>query len=310
MTFDLLKLGQIILHFRKISPGMFRNLGKEIMIHCPFCNDAMRQNSSDHGHLYFSIDFPVFNCFRCNTSGTLIKFLILTDFVDEDVFNYLKQFIHHNFTKDIQIRKYDYNLNKIKKKIIAYLTKFIKDNKKEFNIFKNYLYERIGEFVFADFLVVPKIEENNISCCFYNSEGIMITKRFIKDNKKRYQKKSGRYFFQNKDFSKYKNIVIAEGPFDIITLYLFNLKFDNSLFFALCGKNYLNFLEESILNDMIIGEYNINLIFDNDYNYINTYNKCKILTRNLNKDITLNGFVPSINNFNDVTKSILVTKIE
>lgn len=273
MQFDLNKIPPILSHLKIISPNMFKTLSNEIMIHCPFCDDSTRKNSSNHGHLYLSIQFPVFNCFRCNTSGTLISLLLQTGFEDRDVINFISQFVKISFTKDYYKLKDQSDLVdkifEIRKKLFEQNLRFKKEHKKEFEIYIEYLSKKIGLVNYINFLLFPNIHQNYVTCNFNNYSGETVLLRYLNNPKKRYMinpKTSNLYYFQRIDLNKrYNEITFCEGPFDAISLYLYNDYFKNNLFISINGKNYIGVIEKFLIQYMLIGNYKIHIVFDNDY---------------------------------------------
>jgi hypothetical protein len=318
-TFNLLKIQPVIDHLHQISPKMFKRLSNEIQIHCPFCDDALRSKASNHGHCYLSINSPIFNCFRCTASGTLITLLLQTNFNDLETISYIGQFIKINFTKDYYKFKSHKDLpaiNIIKKKIFETNLSFKKYNKDQFNIYNNYLKQRIGDVDYLDFLIIPGIYQNFIISKFFNYIGENILLRYVNNPNKRYinnNNTSGLYYFQNLDLNnKYNNVTICEGPFDIINLYLYNNIFKDNLFIALRGKNYINLIEKLLLEYMLLDSYTINIIFDNDYlkSSKRVLKSIKTLINIYNDKIQLNGFKPLLTNVSDVAEFPAVERIE
>lgn len=298
IMFDLLKNFLIIEHLKKIS-SFYKISGNEIQTFCPYCDDATRSSNPSHGHLYISISKPIFFCFRCNTSGSLLKLLLDTEFKDNEVLQSISGLTRY---KSI----YDYNLKKIKKdkdqinidQIIQYNLKFRETNPKHYEIFKSYLNQRIGRVNTAKFLITPGYINNKLVCNFSNSENESVISRFINNQKIRYainKKSSGLYFFQNKNFEKYKNIILTEGPFDCINIYLYNNQFKDNFFISILGKKYLSVLEKLIFEELLIGRFYIHLIFDSDVSDYKRYiYRCRKLINIYNKEIIVNGYRPII----------------
>ena len=285
----------------------------EIQIHCPFCDDASRKNAASHGHLYISTDKCVFHCFRCGMSGSVVKLLIYTSFDDNDVIKLLSQNINYKFIKNITVK--NLKLDNVINKIININGKFTIDQPKLFNKYKYYIFKRIGEYIdFTNYLIAPtitidKYKKQTLSCQFYNANFELITTRFI-DSRFRYQKNSNNlYYFQKKDFDKYKEITITEGAFDAINLDLYNNNFKNNFFISMHGKKYVKTIEDLILNELLIGIFKINLVYDQDYTFKNNnLKKCQTIAKKLNPEITIDGFAP-MNKVNDVADFSAVQQI-
>lgn len=295
--YDLKKITPVIRYLNRISPNMFRDIGSEIMIHCPFCDDAQRAHASNHGHLYVAINAPVFNCFRCGTSGTILRLLIETGFEDEEIIKYISSFIKYNFIKDYS-KKVSTSYKQIQNLYVNNTSKvveFKKKNIEQFRIFYKYVIDRIGNVDYNTFFIHPMMIENSLCCGFNNSDKEFITARIISKSKARYinSKENYLYYFQAKNFEIYNRIVIGEGPFDIIPLYLYSNLFKNSLFISIGGKKYLPAIENLITHYILLGRYEINIIYDSDYkNPENSLKRCKFLVEKFNNEILVKGYIP------------------
>lgn len=74
------------------------------------------------------------------------------------------------------------------------------------------------------------------------------------------------------------------------------------------GKNYGKIVEWLCSEHLLIGDYNINLIFDNDNKNKNlTLGFTKKIAKRLNSNININGYQPIINN--DVGECPLLSKL-
>lgn len=293
--FDLIRIGPVIDHLKSISQ-FYQDSGNEVIIHCPFCDDSTRTNANRHGHCYLSKSHPVFHCFRCSSSGTLLRLLIETDFKDDEILRFLSQSLSYKFTKDYyQLKKKDIKLNFVYSEIVKQNLSFYQDNKDKFEVYKSYLKNRLGDIDFTKFLISPGFFHNKLCCNFNNSNQELIVQRLIDDdNKYRYhlnKQSSGLYFFQEKDFEKFNRIVFAEGPFDIIPLYLYNIEFKDCFFIDLNGKKYISALEKLILEDLLIGNYQINFIFDTDvFDYKKYLYRAEKLIQTYNNNIEIKGY--------------------
>ena len=311
MAFDLLKIQPVIDHLHHISPKMFKRLSNEIQIHCFLCDDAIRAKSSQHGHLYLSISYPVWNCFRCNSSGTLIGLLLQTGFDDRETIAYISQFIKINFTKDyykFRSRKDLAAINETKKKLLNFNLDFKKNNKEQFKIYDEYLKQRIGDVDYLDFLIIPNLYQNYLIIKFFNYINENILLRYVNNPNRRYinnNNTSGLYYFQNMDLNnKYNKVTICEGPMDIINLYLYNDIFKDNLFISIRGKNYLSTVEKLILEYMLLDNYEINIVFDNDYlkQSKKVLKSINTLINIYNDKIHVIGYKPMLDNISDVAE--------
>ena len=300
--FDLMSLAPVIDHLKNISK-FFSDKGNEIIIHCPFCDDSSRPNASRHGHCYLSKTHPVFHCFRCSSSGTLLKLLVETDFQDEEIFEYLKQILSYKFIKNYKYRmkkKETSKTDEIYDMIINQNLLFAQTNKYKFDIYKQYLKERIGDVDYIKFLITPGFFQNKLTCNFHNRNSELVIQRLIETDKSNYRyhinrNSDGLYYFQEKDFEKFTRLVFTEGPFDMISLYLYNSIFKDSFFISINGKKYISVLEQFIIEDLLIGNYEVNFIFDADVlDYKRYLYRARMLIKNYNPDIELKGYKPLI----------------
>lgn len=300
--YNLKTITPVMTHLQTMSPNMFRDIGGEIMLHCPYCNDAQRQNASNHGHLYVAIESPVFNCFRCDTSGTIIRLLVETGFTDDSVLEYIASFIKYKFIKNYSKLSFttSQDIDKLYQENINKCLGFKKTNPDKFDLFKNYIKDRLGSIDYNLFFMYPdftKVKSSDLFCCsFNNSDNQFITSRVINSvNNIRYKNSNQNtlYYFQRRDFEKYRRILLSEGPFDIISLYLYSNLFKDCLFISISGKKFLSELEKLITQFILIGDYEINLIFDIDYkNPEITLYRSTYISQRFNPNVDIRGYIP------------------
>lgn len=310
--FNLKKIFPVLQHLKYLSK-VYDDRGKEIIIHCQFCDDATRPNAMRHGHLYLATDSPIFKCFRCDMSGSLVKFLILTDFKDDETLKYISSFIHLGLTKDYLISSIKkINNNEIAKNTVRHKTlEFIKNNRNDYELFKNYLTKRLHSFNFIDFLICPDFLDKKLVCNFINSANILTVSRYLTTNSNIRYFNHGKNFYHFQDFDVTKNysFTIAEGPFDILSLYLYNVELKGTIYFSVCGNGYINIIEKLIIENLLIGEYLLNVIFDGDVkNKELTIFKIKKLASNLNSRILIKFYIP-LPLFKDVGDYPAITEI-
>ncbi len=298
MTFNLFNMQTIINHLKKIS-SRFDDKGNEIVIYCPFCDDSTRPGAHRHGHCYIAKKQPVFFCFRCSSSGTILKLLIETDFDDEETIEYLKQILSYKFIRNYKISKKSDSkkIDQIYSSIIEQNLSFLEKNRDKFNIFRQYLISRLGDIDYVKFLIYPGMFKNKFLCCnFMNSDGELVIQRLIENSsEQRYiinKNSNNLYYFQNRDFEKFRKLVLAEGPFDVISLYLYNNMFRDCFFVGINGKKYISTLEKFIIEDLLIGKFEVNFIFDKDVLDYNKYlQRGSKLAQIYNPEIKVKGFV-------------------
>lgn len=292
--FDILKLHPIINHLKSFS-NYFKESGKEVIIFCPYCDDSTRAKAT-HGHLYISQSAPVFNCFRCSSSGNLIRLLIDTGFQDDEILSYLAQFIKYRTTKDYyKTKKRTTKLKQIHESVVNKNILFENSHRDKFEIYQNYIFSRLGQIDYSQFLITPTFYNGNVAGMFTNSENEDIVLRLIESSGDfRYHLNpdtSGKYYFQEKNFEKYTRVVMAEGPFDILNLYLYNSEFKDSFFISLNGKKYSSAVESLILEDFLIGDLEIDFVFDNDVTNYKTYlYRARLLAKHYNQNIIIKGY--------------------
>ncbi len=294
--FDITKITPLIDHLKKLS-HYYKESGKELILFCPYCDDATRAKA-DHGHLYISKTAPVFNCFRCSSSGNLMRLLIDTGFEDDEILKFISQFIKYRTIKDYyKTKRKVTKLDQLQTMSINMNLNFEKQYPDKYNQYKNYLQSRLGNVDFSNFLISPTMFNNKLSCLFTNSDGENVVLRLIEPyGDFRYhlnQDTSTRYYFQEKNIEKHHRIVLAEGPFDILNLYLYNSDFKDSYFIALNGKKYTSTVESIILEDYLIGDLQLDFIFDNDVDNYRTYlYRARLLAKHYNQNIIIKGYKP------------------
>lgn len=317
--YDLTKLPQVLYHLKLVANGMLVDKGSHYMTFCPFCDDMNRKLNPSHGHCYLSKTLPVYYCHRCGSAGSVLKLLIYTDFDDNETLNYLKSFMKYNFVKD-----YISDKPKVKfdpKLLNSNIVDKIKSmNIKNLTIFNDYLNDRIGCVKYSKFLLYPvfispnqNIKQKVLTVGFNNSLNNFVGARLIQPiNKIRYKTNPNSwYFFQEFNFEKINNIIICEGVFDILNVYLYCYEFNyrDSFYMSMSGKNYLSVLEKLIIQELLIGDFHIHFILDSDNKYINfiKYKATKLCTL-LNSNICISIWMP-ISPLNDLGDFPLMEKI-
>jgi len=134
---DITKIYQITNHLRQVST-YYKETNNEIIVFCPYCDDAVRPKA-DHGHLYISKTMPVFNCFRCSSSGNLMRLLIDMGFDDQDVLSYISQSIKYKTTKDYysKTKQKIAKLKQIQDNVIKLNLEFEMNQKNKFEIYRS-----------------------------------------------------------------------------------------------------------------------------------------------------------------------------
>ena len=306
-TFEALKTFMIENYGAKIASG-----GKEIVKRCHICGDS-RDKSSRHMYIGMKDGLIVYNCFKCQAKGIVdgkffrdlncydIDMITLcnrnnksnssytdmqrkTQFIrnarpiltyrnaseTEKKLEYLRNRLGYNFTINdlsrfkIILNLYDYlNANNV-----SNLTRY-KDICDQLDMFFLGFLSKDNSFITMRRLVPENKVHPNINMRYvnYNIYG-------LQDNSSRYYIIPGEI-----DPARKLKIHIAEGPFDILGVYL-NTHSDkqNSIFAAIGGKSYLGIVQYFIRNFGFI-DFDLHVYADNDvddYSIINIKNMLSI----------------------------------
>jgi len=157
----------------------------------------------------------------------------------------------------------------------------------------------LGNVNINEFLLSPIEFYGKLSCLFTNSDDEDVILRLIEPYKDMryhlFNKTSGKYYFQDMTFDKYQKVVLTEGPFDMLSLYLYSDEIKNSFLLVLNGKKYNSAVEWLILEHFLIGPAEINFVFDNDVTKYKTYLfRAKMLAKSYNENILIRGWKPTI----------------
>ena len=275
--------------------------GKEILCRCKYCPDS---SNPEHAHMYIHIpdskdDIAVFNCFKCHTSGIIdSRRLIEWGIYDFDValnldgivkeasaYNKLRgysriiyRFNNGFYNKDLA----QYKLNYINSRLGLNLTfadclrnKIIfnlKDSLDYNGIRKYTRHENIIQELNDNFIGFLSVDNNFVNLRRLCDEGIVyksIDKRYINYNIHDKKDNTDKHYIiptiLNLSSTQPINIHIAEGPFDILSIY-YNLRYNeinNSLFAAIGGSGYLPLIM-NIINTYKIYYFNLHIYPDND----------------------------------------------
>ena len=120
-----------IIKLLKDKSKAFYQSSTEIIVFCPFCNDATRKGPGkvpSHGHLYISLNEPVYHCQRCKTSGHIVTLLSvykydgkLPDKVIEFKNGQLKKHLDSILPEEEIELKFEYDMNRLQSDKIEYL---------------------------------------------------------------------------------------------------------------------------------------------------------------------------------------------
>jgi hypothetical protein len=289
---------------QKTGLAYFNNSRDELICRCPKCEI---DSTSDHGHLYISVDSPVFNCFKCvDYHGIVTKLfhdlnLNPREYLYEDIFSgEFKQRIEPFDIKKHKIPEINQERNILKKQ---YLQKRLGTDFKIENI--PGLVFNASEFIISNNPVVSESQKSMLPILDQNFIGFVCTRgstvifRNIYDNQsvKHYKLFLGNpgYF---KDFygiesgvKKLDNtIVLCEGIFDLLTAIkspaLLDIRKDSCYWAAILSKQYFkSFL--SVLDYCRLPYANLVILSDVDvegkeYKYILQHPAAKSVSVYLN----------------------------
>jgi hypothetical protein len=290
MNIDLLEHIEIV-NFLKSYSKIFKlnNQSNWIQVLCPYCDDSYRKTNISHGHFYIARNWNFSQCFRCEKRTSTKKFLLDIGFNNKLLLNQL-------FKSNIILSNDDkFDINNDKININNIHRKFQKYYPKQYYKFVNYIKYRLNDIDFDKFKIYPLAKNDKLTVGFNNYYDNFVTARFIDNNNIKYYKpqQSQNYFFNNP--ISYRHIIITEGIFDCINLYKYSTIFNDNYFYtAINGRNYVSNIFKLITNYYMIGNYEFNIIFDNDIKNIETTIK-KIINKNniLNPMIKYNFYMPT-----------------
>ena len=278
--------------FIKVSPIQYR-------IRCPFCGDS--QKNLNEGHLYIKcssdpIEPLLFNCFKCNTSGKITQnFLDRLNIKFDDKFE-----IESNiFNKISSYKKTDINIITgtplMNSKQTRYIGNrlgniFTKEDFEKFKIVWNI--ETLLPYI-SNIKVKHILPTNNDSISFLSDDKSTLITRFFSDEYPRW-KKIKLFSSNNKTFYTIKNTLdlftkdeitvnIAEGIFDVMSIYKNFNTGDNSIYLAVLGSDYESGIEYIIKHGIIGKNVNIKIYLDSNINEKFEKPKLKVLKWLFNK---------------------------
>lgn len=322
--FNVADYPEIIMHIKSIAGRVYDvNSAGWHGCFCPFCDDATRRFNPTHGHFWIASTFPFCHCFRCGVKVSLYNFLSHTGFQNQKILSHLYKLSKISYNGDStratsferkQVASVDQTLMKLKQTYVN----IQQNHPAEYVQFKNYVNSRCLEINPIKFLLYPQIYFNKegkktTSVAFINFDGQFVTSRSISQTKSRYYKKSGGkqfYFFQNiNNIDMYQTIVICEGAFDLINLYNYYPQFKNAFYIAIGDSNYKGLITNLINTFLLIGEYDIKIVFDKGVKRLQSlkYNILSV-TNILNPQIKIEMFEPTLSK--DVSELMLLNRIE
>lgn len=315
--FNIEQYPSILLHFKSLSRIFKKHSSGWYEIFCPYCDDATRKANPNHGHFNLSPDAPFGHCFRCGAAYSLYKILIDTGFKNNKILDEISKFgnITYNSSKKIKFNSID-NQDLLTYRLIDTLTNFKQKYFKDYLKFEDYIYKRCFEIDPVEYLLIPNYVQNNLTVKILNKSGKTVTNRFIESSNpsKRYFIPNDKpfYYFQNiENIIEYENIIICEGAFDLINLHKYNNTFNqyDSFYISIGGSNYKIAIQSIVSNFLLIGNYTINIVLDNDrLDYLDQLSQSIIQsTIILNPQLEFNFYKPSL--FKDVSDCCLIELI-
>ena len=283
----------IIKYIKSVNNGRFKQSNGWYETYCPYCNDINRPNASSHGHMFICQSSEFFVCHRCDEKGHITKYLKTIGYCGCDLNSIIKDtkksFVITNQTRDIIYNKFN--------NFEGFYFKFKENNVNNYQRFLEYIKNRCNYINPIDYKLSPNVIDNKLVCDIYNKNYIRLTSRFIDNNSKRYLNHSQKqyYYFQDiYDIVNKKNIIICEGSFDLINLsnyWRFNK--ENSFFISIGGSHYTSIISYLLHEWLLIGKFNIFLIFDKDVNKKDIFMKnIKKLIRHFNSSINIKFYQP------------------
>lgn len=291
--YDITNYQDLIKYIKSINNGRFKNSNGWHETYCPFCDDINRKNYLSHGHLYICSTSEFFVCHRCDEKGHITKFIKAIGYCGSDLNSIIKDtktsFIITNKTRSIVYNKsHNFNENYIKFKTTSV---------KRYSIFLEYIKNRCNYINPIDYKLSPNIVNDKLVCDIYNANNVRLASRFIDNNTKRYLNHSEKqyYYFQDiYDIVNKQNIIICEGAFDIINLsnyWKFNTS--NSFFISVGGSHYTSCISYLLHEWILIGKFNIFMIFDKDISKKTIYMKnIKKIIKYINISINIKFYQP------------------
>lgn len=313
--FNIEDYPDIIFHLKSISNICSKENSGWYSIFCPYCDDATRKFNPRHGHFHISSSYTFCHCFRCGKRVSLYNLLVDTKFKNEEILSKIKAIgnFTYNHQKTILYEKQT-EINKLYSNLLKSYIWMQCNKPNELHIIKKYLEKRFLEINPIPFLIHPTLYNNKEPAIqFFNFSGYSVVTRLINNPSMRYinKNKNQLYYFQDiLSIDEKQNIIITEGPIDLINAYnycnIFNR--DNSFYIAINGIHYKKSIIDIINNFLLIGKYNISIIFDQNVKNLNsiiltTKNACN----ELNPEIHLQCFKPIVSK--DISECMNIEQI-
>jgi hypothetical protein len=274
------EIKQRILEEIEKNADMFRKVGKDAyVIRCPLCGDSQKDFKATHMYLKCSDDFnePIlYNCFKCNKGGRVNKWFLEKLNISPEMFQYDdKLFNKVSSAKklDIDILTGKPNMNSDQAGYIEYRLGdgFSADDFDRFKIVWDM--KTILPYI-SNARIRNTLPSNLNSISFLSEDKSVLITRFFSDGHPRWKKtklfsSTGKSIYTIKStldlFTKDTiTINIAEGIFDILSIYKNFTDNINSVYIAVIGSDYESGLSYAINNGFVGSNIIVNIYADND----------------------------------------------
>lgn len=283
---------------------------KQIICRCPWCE---YNEIKDHYHLYISLEAPIFNCFHCPDNeghkGIISKLVrklygsdITDNFVDKEK---IKEFIKDkvNLKRDID-KKNDLYIPPLRENLFSHKATYLKGRLKYSNIpldeIKGLIFD-VQDFInnnsieMTDQLVrlQPFLQNNFIGFLTENKTTLILRNIDPKSSFRYYKLKISDspfldyYKIQGLNLNS-KNIVLAEGIFDIFSEYIFdylNMKRDILLYATVNSKKFHTLIKSIVFYESIFRP-NVYILSDRGI-YLDEYKKMAYFNKHLINSLTI-----------------------
>ena len=255
----------------------------EYRIRCPICGDSRSNPRDSHCYIKCSYDPTeplLYHCFKCNSSGRVNKWFLekiglnknTLSMIDDQKYNRIQTIKSANI--DILTGSPDMNSVQVKYIENRLDCKFSYDDYDRFKIIWNM--DEIYPFI-SNQRIRNTIPSNINSISFLSDDKSMLLNRSFLYNDESQWRKIKLIPFDNKSFYTIKstlnlftteNIIvnIAEGIFDILSVYKNFNDGDNSVYIAALGSDYISALNHMINKGFIGNNIIIKIYIDNGIN--------------------------------------------
>jgi hypothetical protein len=280
--------------YLKDTLGFVKVTSKNLITVCPWCE---YNEKKDHYHMYISLEAPIFHCFHgnCEKSGTLRKMIkqleghdISDKFIDQNKiedFKKQKTLSLSTINKSIQLPQLNTNMFPLKEMYIQKRFKFANMHLSQVGglIFDVYEFIRMNNIAVTESLFrIKDYLQSNFVGFLTEHETTAIFRNIDETQSMRYYKIKisdsvfTDYYKLNGNNPQSKDIVIAEGIFDIFSDYLFDilgLKNNIKMYASVLSSKYIALIKSIIFHEQIFHP-NITILSDRGIE-LNTYKKMK-----------------------------------